>query len=165
MFIRVSREVLSRVNSMQIKEWTRATIWLKDHLKMSLFTHSVCLSILPPLIAPLVFSSVATTTWRTSLAFLFGARMSSSAWSRCSPVWRWDWCVTRAACLGGVVVVMEVKLLLSHFCDKMFLLFVFFPLLQLLVFIADFVFPSRRFSPQDYHQSEFPWRQIPFFFF
>lgn len=27
--------------------------------------------------------------------------------------------------------------------------------LQLLVFIADFVFPSRRFSSQDYHQSEF----------
>lgn len=134
---------------------------------MSLFTHSVCLFILPSLIAPLVFSSVATTTWRTSSAFLFGARMSSSAWSRWSPVWRWDWCVRRAACLGGGVVVVEVKLLLSHFCNKMFLLFVcFFPLLllQLLVFIADFVFPSRRFSPQDYHQSEFPWRQIFFFF-
>lgn len=27
--------------------------------------------------------------------------------------------------------------------------------LQLLVFIADFVFPSRRFSAPDYHQSEF----------
>lgn len=39
--------------------------------------------------------------------------------------------------------------------DQMFL----FPSrLQLLVFIADFVFPSRRFSAQDYHQSEFPLR-------
>jgi len=32
--------------------------------------------------------------------------------------------------------------------------------LQLLVFIADFAFPSRRFSSSDYYQSEFSYRSI-----
>lgn len=76
-------------------EWTQCRRCLNSPcssgwvIYLIFFTSGLCVFNKPSwIVAFHVFSSVATTTWRTSLGSPSGARMSSSAWSRCSPVWR-----------------------------------------------------------------------------